>query len=60
VRKHFRYLLGSIDLLFVTGTLRTPGVAAMSVYVRVWNGAAGLPGRALVDQRAEGRELVVK
>ena len=60
VRKHFRYSSGSVDLLFVTGTLRNPGVAAIVHIRQGGNGGAGLRGQALVDQRAEGRDLVVR
>jgi hypothetical protein len=60
VRKHFRYSSGSVDLLFMKGTLRNPGVAAIVHIHRGGNGGAGLPGQALIDQRAEGEDPVVR
>jgi hypothetical protein len=49
-----------VNLLIVKWTLRTPGVAAIVHILRDGDGGAGLRGQALVDQPAEGRELVVK
>jgi hypothetical protein len=60
VRKHFRYSSGSVDLLFMKGTLRNPGVAAIVHIHRGGNGGAGLRGQALIVQRAEGEDPVVR